>query len=320
MLIPLRLTDHRGRHIDAHQVRDLKIWVWTQRRELYLVFHARDVRHEHDEDILVIPEFKMASLQPGVVIYKYEYKDPMGHGHHGIKEETVITDIIWKGATPDGRPLNPVNYESLEYLQDKIEEVDRRFHRKLDEVKTYVEVEYTNGLEEEVERSTKIDEEFEDRLSRLAKTVETLSDNFTEETADRTDIKLLIEKETTRAKDEENRIETKVDRYKDLAQKRLEEIQSIMAKEREEREAASRLSRQNADAIAVINGDDSTIGSIAHSLKESKHYTNDKVHQVKDKTKERLKKAVKKSEEDLNNAMEHIKEVPVSLIKSWFLS
>lgn len=151
--IVLRLRDRRGHPVRAAVCDGLKLKVWTQNPRLFLTYHLRDIIQEEREDILLIPDYAMDALPPGVIIYGYSFHE----GHHGETADVVVTDIKWRGGTPDGRPANPVNYETLEHIKDQMEEIDRALSKRIEHLNAYIRKEYPDKLTEEVVRATQVE-------------------------------------------------------------------------------------------------------------------------------------------------------------------
>lgn len=139
IMIDLRLTDRRGRRVRACEVEDLKIRVWTQNPNEYIGIYPRDIREDGERDYILIPDYEMAVLSPGVVVYCYSFRETSkeehedrGHCRHDYeKKETVITEIRWCGMHRDPMPKNPVNAHSLEAVKRELEERTGHLERQL---------------------------------------------------------------------------------------------------------------------------------------------------------------------------------------------
>ena len=196
-LIRLDLTDHRGRRIRASMAGDLRVWVWTQDPNLYLFFNHRDVKQGHDEDFLVIPDHQMAALQPGVVFYRYSFREfapDAPHGHYE-RTQTVTTDFVWRGMNPGvlpghphPAPANPATYQAMEHLKELIEQVYSKCERSLKEMRAFLAANYTDALSDEITRATEAE-----RTLRVS--LESLQTALEEETkrSNQVDIKFLEE-------------------------------------------------------------------------------------------------------------------------------
>lgn len=181
-VIELRLTDRRGHPVRAAVCENLKIRVWTQDPNRYIALYPRDIRSDRDRDFLVIPDFEMAVLQPGVIIYRFSftemYHDDFGHGHHHHHEPgmrgpetsgTVVTDQRWRGMQHrDPLPSNPVNAHTLEKLREMVEDVQRDLSRRLRDLKRYVEEEYTDNLGDEIIRAKEAEKDLDSKIASVA--------------------------------------------------------------------------------------------------------------------------------------------------------
>lgn len=154
---------------------------------------------------------------------------------------------------------------------------------------------------DEVERATNAEKAITDALNA----------EISRSTDKDTELTNSLTIEANRAKAEEGRIEAKIDTNsskidseieraklveKDITEKlqslkssvsdkntstddAIKQLQADLILEVNRAEAAD---KTNSDAIAVINGDSSTVGSIAHSLYHAKHYTDDEIEKAKE--------------------------------------
>lgn len=171
--IVLRLRDRRGREVRAAVCEGLKIKVWTQNPRRYLTYHFRDLKVTEDEDILMIPDFEMESLEPGVIVYRYSFFE-----HHSETADTVITDIKWRGYPHPGcRPSHhhhghddchdPDYFRKLERITDLLEELDKKLSAKVRGLYNYIQNNYPEEIKSESERAMKAEEELTALLSEL---------------------------------------------------------------------------------------------------------------------------------------------------------
>lgn len=157
-----------------------------------------------------------------------------------------------------------------------------------------------NAIDTEVTRATNaetvIDTKLEGEIER-AKTAEGAIRDAVENERDRaiakeTLINDSLTSEISRAKQVETDIttnlqslktavETEKQRSADKDTEHTNSLNQLSAKIDTEKERAKAAEKANADAIEVINGDSSTVGSIAHSLADAKHYTDDEVAKAK---------------------------------------
>ena len=162
------------------------------------------------------------------------------------------------------------------------------------------DVDLENAIDTEVTRATNaetvINTKLEGEIER-AKTAEGAIRDAVENERDRaiakeTLINDSLTSEISRAKQVETDIttnlqalktavETEKQRSADKDTEHTNSLNQLSAKIDTEKERAKAAEKANADAIAVINGDSSTIGSIAHSLADAKHYTDDEVAKAK---------------------------------------
>lgn len=151
--IPLRLRDRRGHPVRAAVCDGLKLRVWTQNPRLYLTFNHRDIRQEGREDILLIPDYVMDALLPGIIIYGYSFHE-RGHGETA---DVVVTDIKWRGGSLDRHPGNSANFQMLEYMKDRMEDIESSLSARIDSLRDYFNEGYSAELEKEVKRATEVE-------------------------------------------------------------------------------------------------------------------------------------------------------------------
>lgn len=316
--IPLDLIDRRGHRVRALAVRDLRITVWTQNPGMYMLFFSRDVKALHDRDVLPIPECEISGMPPGVIQYRYTFRD-MGHDE---VTRTVTTGIYWEGVFTRPLPSNNVNFETIAHLKDDIEALQKNLTAKISELRTFISENYTDKLNDEIDRAMKVESELKrmidilgkelrkekkrsanidamliEQLNTLTGDVKILTKNFGEAGKTQNEaMKNLSDGIYERIKE----LTRRMDLMERIYNRRLDDVRSVMRKTRDQISA-------NKSAIAVINGDADTPGSIKHAVAHCKHYTDDKTHKLKDKGQKALKKA-----------MDSIQPVPKSTIRGWF--
>ena len=188
VLIILNIIDRRGRRVRISEIRDIKLRVWTTKPECALTFGYRDIVQKCDCDVLVIHGKEMEALASGVITYSYMYKQfDDKHDfcyHHGEQKEVVITDIYWKNRFLDGIIESPTYYRTLEYLKDLINKERKDRIEQVKDIQVYVDGECNDKIDEEIERSTKRDDEFDVALTDLEDLVESNYQEYTDEIAD----------------------------------------------------------------------------------------------------------------------------------------
>lgn len=173
--IILDIRDRRGKKLRVSTFKDIKIKVWTDNPDCYLSFNYNDIQQRSNEDVIVIPQRRMVVLQSGMISYQYTFKEifPDCGGHHDIfRNQVVNTNIFWKNRFQNEVISNPSYFQSIEYLNDRI---DREKHERIKQFKDlqyYVSEEYTNKLNDEVERATYREGELEALLNALSGTSE----------------------------------------------------------------------------------------------------------------------------------------------------
>ena len=189
LILILRLEDIKGRPLRVKDTAHIKIYVWTANRNNYLVFNKRDILTEGNVDRIAIPSDFMNTLETGVVCYTYDYAmwdSSFKHTdcmYNKVKE--VVTDLLWENSNFNEIPANPINYQTLEYIKDLIEE------ERLDRIKAdkhfehFLKCEYTDKLKDEVKRSTEVDIEMLNRINSnkeaTDKDIKAVADKLNEE-------------------------------------------------------------------------------------------------------------------------------------------
>lgn len=158
----LDIEDIKGRPLRVEDTAHFKLYVWTANRNNYLTFNKRDILTKGNVDRIAIPDFYMNTLESGVLCYTYDYAMWDSAFNHTDcmynKVKKVVTDIEWENCNFNEIPANPVNYQTLEYIRDLIEQEKLERERADKHFKHYLDCEYSNKLTEEVERSTAEDE------------------------------------------------------------------------------------------------------------------------------------------------------------------
>lgn len=163
----------------------------------------------------------------------------------------------------------------------------------------------------EVSRATAAEKALSDRLDTAEANLNDTADALVNLTAKDTEITNALNAEVSRAQTAEKAnadaitaLDSKVDGVKATADKAAADITAEVSrattKEGELSTAiaaeASRAQTKEGEidaALAVINGDKDTIGSIAHSLEDSKHYTDDEIAKLSTATATNLADALK---------------------------
>lgn len=167
------------------------------------------------------------------------------------------------------------------------------------------------AITNEVSRATAAEKALSDRLDTVEASLNDTADALVNLTAKDTEITNALNAEVSRAQTAEKAnadaitaLDGKVDGVKTVADKAAAditaEVSRATAKEGELSTAiaaeASRAQTKEGEidaALAVINGDKDTIGSIAHSLEDSKHYTDDEIAKLSTATATNLADALK---------------------------
>lgn len=167
------------------------------------------------------------------------------------------------------------------------------------------------AITNEVSRATAAEKALSDRLDVAETALNDTADALVNLTAKNTEITNALNAEVSRAQTAEKAnadaitsLDSKVDGVKATADKAAADITAEVtratAKEGELSTAiaaeASRAQTKEGEidaALAVINGDKDTIGSIAHSLEDANHYTDDEIAKLKTSTSTDLTNALK---------------------------
>lgn len=175
--IILKLEDYKGVPMRVSDCADFRVYIWTANRNNFLQFAKRDIKQGKDFDEIPIPSFMMNCLESGVICYQYRYSKfddnyEMSDSHYD-KSKIVCTDIYFRNCHFHEQPANPINYETLNYLQNKIEKIGLDNETGLKQLKDYIDTDFMDKLDKEVKRSNEVDIEFH----KLIKSNKEASDN-----------------------------------------------------------------------------------------------------------------------------------------------
>lgn len=162
--IILKLEDYKGVPMRVSDCADFRVYIWTVNRNNFLQFAKRDIKQGKDFDEIPIPSFMMNCLESGVICYQYRYSKfddnyEMSDSHYD-KSKIVCTDIYFRNCHFHEQPANPINYETLNYLQNKIEKIGLDNETGLKQLKDYIDTDFMDKLDKEVKRSNEVDIEF----------------------------------------------------------------------------------------------------------------------------------------------------------------
>lgn len=162
--IILKLEDYKGVPMRVADCADFRVYIWTANRNNFLQFAKRDIKQSKDFDEIPIPSFMMNCLESGVICYQYRYSKfddnyEMSDSHYD-KSKICTTDIYFRNCHFHEQPANPINYETLNYLQNKIEKIGLDNETGLKQLKDYIDTDFMDKLDKEVKRSNEVDIEF----------------------------------------------------------------------------------------------------------------------------------------------------------------
>ena len=394
LILVLKLTDFKDEVMRVKDCADFRLYVWTANRNNFLQFTKSDIKQEENVDKIAIPDFMVNCLESGVICYQYQYSKYDNNfeisDNYYDKSKIVVTDLYFRNTNFNEEPANPVNYQTLNYLTNKIEKIALDCENNHAQVKEWLDTEYMDKLNAEIKRSNEVDIEFhkliksnkedadnkatelnnkldaeiersnnvDTELNNVIQTNKADCDSKNTATNEKVDAEIArssqkdsdlenaIDTEVTRATNAETVINTKLEgeieraktaegairdavenerdraiaketlindsltseiarakqvetdittnlqalktavetekqRSADKDTEHTNSLNQLSAKIDTEIERAKAAEKANADAIEVINGDSSTIGSIAHSLADAKHYTDDEVAKAK---------------------------------------
>lgn len=292
-ILILKLEDINGQKMRVADTAEFTVRVWTNDPTHYLTFKKRDIISDEYNDRIPIDRMQMECLASGTIIYDYDYSkwnaDFSATDEKYNKVKTVVTDVYWRNVMNPGNPCNVINYQTIEHIYDLIEK-ERVEREKLG---YYIENEYTNKLADEVKRSTDVDIE----MYKTIKGNKELCDNRTSDLTNKLNDEIVrakakeelidgkITDEIARAKQVEGDITSSLQQLKTTVKTKDdahdESIKNIDARLTVEVSRATAKDEATDNRLATIEGDSTVIGSIAHSLSEAKHYTDDAVAKVK---------------------------------------
>lgn len=147
---------------------------------------------------------------------------------------------------------------------------------------TNAETVINTKLEGEIERAKTaegaIRDAVENERDRAIAKETLINDSLTSEIARAKQVETDI---TTNLQALKTAVETEKQRSADKDTEHTNSLNQLSAKLDTEISRAKAAEKANADAIAILNGDKNTIGSIAHCLDDSKHYTDDEIAKIK---------------------------------------
>lgn len=287
VVIVLSLYDVRNRRIRVRDLQDLKIYVWTKNPNNYIPFNKRDVRQLELEDLLVVPECFMKDLESGIVEYTYSYTLD-GKTHNRVK--TIVTDIYWKNNRFHEMPNESFNSHTLEYLRDLIEQERVNRNKQFAELEDYVKNEYTNNLEDEIQRSTEFDESITNRVN---------------------DLDTKVDDETQRATDAEADLQKQIDSLKTEADNSNKDFDDkVTDSDNRAQEAESNLQAAIDAEVERATGAEQALSDEIGDLKNQLKEKVDKIKEVDEK----LKKAIEDEKERSNEMdVKHTNDITIEV-------
>lgn len=231
MILILNLEDIKGKPLRVNDTAKFELYVWTSNRNNFLKFTKRDILKEGNVDRVAIPDYMINTLETGVLCYTYSYaKMDSAFNHTDCmydKVKVVTTDLMWRNQNFNEIPANPINYQTLEHIKDLIENESYEREVAIGKIQNYIDVEYTNKLNDEIKRSVDVDielhnenKELEDKLNKEIKRsndVDVEIYNLIKDNAKGTDTKIedatntlntALNNEVSRATTKENEIAT----------------------------------------------------------------------------------------------------------------
>lgn len=231
MILILNLEDIKGKPLRVNDTARFELYVWTSNRNNFLKFTKRDILKEGNVDRVAIPDYMINTLETGVLCYTYSYaKMDSAFNHTDCmydKVKVVTTDLMWRNQNFNEIPANPINYQTLEHIKDLIENESYEREVAIGKIQNYIDVEYTNKLNDEIKRSVEVDielhkenKELEDKLNaeiKRSNDVDVEIYNLIKDNAKGTDTKIedatnefntALNTEISRATTKENEIAT----------------------------------------------------------------------------------------------------------------
>lgn len=164
LILVLKLTDFKDEVMRVADCADFRLYVWTANRNNFLQFTKSDIRQEENIDKISIPDFMINCLESGVICYQYQYSKYDNNfdisDNYYDKSKIVVTDLYFRNTNLNEEPANPVNYQTLNYLTNKIEKIALDCENNHAQVKEWLDTEYMDKLDKEIQRSNSVDIEF----------------------------------------------------------------------------------------------------------------------------------------------------------------
>lgn len=190
LILVLKLEDFKDERMRVADCVDFRLKVWSSNPNNFLEFTKGDIIKDENYDKISIPDFMINCLESGVICYMAIYSkyddnfDRSDNQYH--KTRTYITDIYWRNCNLNEEPANPVNYQTLNWLINKIENNRLDCEQANQQIKDYISKDFTDKLNEEIERSNKVDVE----MFNLIKNNQSQSDNKTSELTEKLDAEI----------------------------------------------------------------------------------------------------------------------------------
>ena len=179
LILVLKLTDFKDEVMRVKDCADFRLYVWTANRNNFLQFSKSDIKQEENVDKIAIPDFMVNCLESGVICYQYQYSKYDNNfeksDNYYDKSKIVVTDLYFRNTNFNEEPANPVNYQTLNYLTNKIEKIALDCENNHAQVKEWLDTEYMDKLNAEIKRSNEVDIEFTERLANYYTKSETYS-------------------------------------------------------------------------------------------------------------------------------------------------
>lgn len=164
LILVLKLTDFKDEVMRVADCADFRLYVWTANRNNFLQFTKSDIKQEENVDKIAIPDFMINCLESGVICYQYQYSKYDNNfeisDNYYDKSKIVVTDLYFRNTNFNEEPANPVNYQTLNYLTNKIEKIALDCENNHAQVKEWLDTEYMDKLDKEIKRSNEVDIEF----------------------------------------------------------------------------------------------------------------------------------------------------------------
>lgn len=170
LILILKLEDYKNEKMRVDECADFRLYVWTANRNNFLEFTKREITQDEKVDKISIPDFMINCLESGVICYQYMYSkksDDFAHtDSHYDKSKVVVTDIYWRNTNLNEEPKNPVNYQTLNYLRDLIENEALTREKQIYDLKKFVDTDFMEKLNSEIKRSNEVDIEFHKLINK----------------------------------------------------------------------------------------------------------------------------------------------------------